>query len=161
MSSVKLVDPSGSFPKECPLGFSWTTLLFGFFVPLMRGWWLGMAIALIAPIPTFFLSWFVFPFFANKMYVEHLLKQGYKPYSEQDAQILSLHGINVSTNNAIESNSPKRDYLDQLEKLGELKDKGILTEMEFEEKKKSILGSVANQSVQKSSNQFIPSSNLN
>jgi hypothetical protein len=32
------------------------------------------------------------------------------------------------------------DYLDELERLGELRDQGIITDEEFETKKKSLLG---------------------
>ena len=32
------------------------------------------------------------------------------------------------------------DYLDDLERLGHLKDEGVITEEEFEEKKKQLLG---------------------
>ena len=35
---------------------------------------------------------------------------------------------------------PPPDYLEQLEKLGELKEKGIISEEEFEAKKKQLLG---------------------
>jgi Short C-terminal domain len=41
---------------------------------------------------------------------------------------------------ASETAGSSDDQLQQLEKLGELKDKGILTEAEFEAKKKQLLG---------------------
>jgi hypothetical protein len=40
----------------------------------------------------------------------------------------------------IELPEEEPDYMDELEKLAELKDKGIITEEEFEAKKKQILG---------------------
>ena len=39
-----------------------------------------------------------------------------------------------------EGNSPKHNSLDDLEKLAELKSKGIITQEEFDLKKKSLLG---------------------
>lgn len=63
--------------KEVKKGFSWTTLLFGIFVPLIRGDWKWFIISIIADIVTFGLFWFVFPFFYNKVYLNDLLNAGY------------------------------------------------------------------------------------
>jgi cytochrome c-type biogenesis protein CcmH/NrfG len=41
---------------------------------------------------------------------------------------------------AAESPSDESSYLEELEKLGELRDKGIITDAEFEAKKKELLG---------------------
>jgi hypothetical protein len=38
------------------------------------------------------------------------------------------------------SSGDKSDYLDDLERLGHLKDEGVITEEEFEAKKKQLLG---------------------
>ncbi|NCB20038.1 MAG: DUF2628 domain-containing protein, partial [Bacteroidia bacterium] len=34
--NVRLINNQG-LEKDCPVGFSWTTLFFGFLVPLFRG----------------------------------------------------------------------------------------------------------------------------
>lgn len=39
-----------------------------------------------------------------------------------------------------EADPPEEDYIEELERLGELRDKGILTDEEFEAQKKQILG---------------------
>jgi hypothetical protein len=63
--------------KTVPTGFSWTTLFFGFFVPLFRGDILWAAIMLIVGIVTAGISVIIFPFFYNKVYIDSLLKKGY------------------------------------------------------------------------------------
>jgi hypothetical protein len=68
--------------KEVPTGFSWTTLLFGFFVPLFRGDILWAVIMLIAAACTFGVSALIFPFFYNKVYSDQLFKQGYSPVTK-------------------------------------------------------------------------------
>ena len=64
--------------KQVKAGFSWTMLFFGVFVPLVRGDWKYFIISLIAGVFTFGLSWLVFPFFYNKLYLNDLLNNGYK-----------------------------------------------------------------------------------
>ena len=64
--------------KQAPVGFSWTTLLSGFFPALFRGHYLGALIIFLVGFVTFGLSQFVFAFIYNKMHVKHLLGEGFK-----------------------------------------------------------------------------------
>lgn len=64
--------------KEVKKGFSWTMLFFGVFVPLVRGDWKYFLISLVAAIFTSGISWLVFPFFYNKLYLNDLLNNGYE-----------------------------------------------------------------------------------
>ena len=81
--------------KEAPVGFSWTTFFFGFFPALIRGDWLWAVIIFAATFVSFGLALFVFAFIYNRLYIQGLLKQGFKVknYSgnkaliEQKAQI--------------------------------------------------------------------------
>ena len=64
--------------KRVPLGFSWTTVFFGFFVPLYRQAW---ATALLWPVfvaMTFGIGAFIAPFVYNKIYAKSLFAQGYR-----------------------------------------------------------------------------------
>ena len=63
--------------KEVKKGFSWTMLFFGVFVPLVRGDWKWFLISLIAGFVTVGISWLIFPFFYNKIYLNELLEKGY------------------------------------------------------------------------------------
>lgn len=64
--------------REVKRGFSWTTLLFGFFVPLFRGDWKWTLIMIVTAIFTGGISWLIFPFLYNKLYEDDLIKNGYK-----------------------------------------------------------------------------------
>ncbi|MDC0194684.1 hypothetical protein OAJ82_00285 [Alphaproteobacteria bacterium] len=64
--------------KDAPVGFSWTTLFFGFFPALIRGDWLWAIIMLVAAVFTFGLSGIVFAFIYNRLYIQNLLKQGFE-----------------------------------------------------------------------------------
>ena len=64
--------------KQVKKGFSWTMLLFGVFVPLVRGDWKWFLITLVAAFVTAGISWLVFPFFYNQLYLNDLLNNGYE-----------------------------------------------------------------------------------
>ena len=88
--------------KEAPVGFSWTMLFFGVFVPLFRGDWKWAAITLLAAFITSGLSWFIFPFFYNKFYLKDLIKQGYKIKTVKGTtieQVEAYIGMEVETIN--------------------------------------------------------------
>jgi hypothetical protein len=67
--------------KEAPVGFSWTVFFFSFFPALFRGHWGGFAIMLLAVLLTGGLSNLVFIFIYNRMYIKHLISEGYKAKS--------------------------------------------------------------------------------
>ena len=64
--------------KETPLGFSWTTLLFGVFVSLIRGDWKWAIIMFLVALLTVGLYWLVFPFIYNKLWAKELVMRGFK-----------------------------------------------------------------------------------
>lgn len=67
--------------KKVPLGFSWTMCLFGCFVPLLRGDWIGALVLFILSIIAGPFSPFVVwiaAFFYNKVYAKRLFDAGYK-----------------------------------------------------------------------------------
>lgn len=68
--------------KEIKIGFSWTTLFFGCFPAMFRGNWKWAIIMILAAIATSGLSWFVFPFFYNRLYIKDLLNNGYRPLDD-------------------------------------------------------------------------------
>jgi|GEM_PF-3390432 len=94
--NVTLINNAG-IKKECPTGFSWTTLFFGFFVPLSRGDLIGLVIHLIASILSVGIFWLVWPFIYNKSYINRLLEKGYMPYSEMDLSSLQSMEIHVTS----------------------------------------------------------------
>lgn len=64
--------------RKAPLGFSWTTLFFGFFPALFRASWKWAIIFLFCNLFTWGLAALVYSFFFNKWYLSDLLNDGYK-----------------------------------------------------------------------------------
>ena len=64
---IRLKNDAG-IVKECKVGFSWTTLLFGLFVPLLRGDFKWSILMLLLSMITFGISWLIMPFIYNKKY---------------------------------------------------------------------------------------------
>lgn len=63
------------FPERAlPVGFSWTTLFFGFFPALLRGYW----VAAIVIGRTWGLSGLVFAFISNRWHLTHVIGGGFK-----------------------------------------------------------------------------------
>jgi len=93
-ATVHFHNPNTGQMREAPVGFSWTTLLFGCFPALFRSDWKWAIIMFLAACVTFSLSWLVFPFVYNKLYIADLAKQGYKVRSVVGAD-LQLIEVNV------------------------------------------------------------------
>ncbi len=67
--------------KNCPVGFSWTVMFFGFFPPLFRGDFKYSIIIFLCACVTFGLSSLVFMFLYNKLYIKDLVSNGFKAKS--------------------------------------------------------------------------------
>lgn len=63
--------------KKAPIGFSWTSLFFGFFVPLIRGDIRWGIIQFLTELFSWGLSNIVWAFIYNKISLKSLLKRGY------------------------------------------------------------------------------------
>lgn len=90
---VRLRHETSGMVKECKVGFSWTTLFFGVFVPLIRGDIKWALIMFVLAIITFSISWLVFPFVYNKIYIQSLLERGYVADGERDLTLLQARGL--------------------------------------------------------------------
>ena len=79
--------------KSAKVGFSWTTLFFGIFVPLVRGDLKWAAIMLLVLICTLGFASIVFPFIYNKIYITGLIEKGFKPADDFSKMVLRQKGI--------------------------------------------------------------------
>jgi|GEM_PF-534076 len=137
--------------KEAPTGFSWTTLVFGFIPAFMRGdikW--GIIMLLVAMV-TGGISWLVFPFIYNKIYIKSLLTEGFSPRDKETEGVLRGMGVYDKDlfDNAVESvsNLGQKETgskngvhaADELRKWQELLKDGAITQKEYEDKKTEIL----------------------
>lgn len=131
--------------KEVPTGFSWTTLFFGFFVPLFRGDGINCLLMLILPWVTLGLSSIIFPFVYNRMYIKKLLEQGYAPADKKAEMYMIVKGLIIATGDvstfAVKNTSKNEDIAQKIEELSALKEKGIITEQEYNKQKSKIINS--------------------
>lgn len=81
--------------RQCKVGFSWTTLFFGFFPALFRGDAKWATIMFVVALVTFGLSGVVFAFVYNKIHIKGLLEGGYAPADETSRAELVRRGIMV------------------------------------------------------------------
>ncbi|MXN74857.1 hypothetical protein GR157_08885 [Burkholderia sp. 4701] len=84
-SNIVFKHPTFGTVKNAPVGFSWTTLIFGFFPALLRGdfKWAAINFAVtsgVALVTAGFgtiIPWIVFAVIYNKLYVRELATKGY------------------------------------------------------------------------------------
>ncbi len=108
-ASINFVHPFSGSMKGAPVGFSWTTFFFGVFPSLFRGHWSGFFIQLFLALLTFGLSGIVFAFIYNKMYIKHLLGQGYNVSSASG----DLNFISGQLQISLPLNEPSQKYINQ------------------------------------------------
>lgn len=77
-NTIYFQNPLTGQTKEAPVGFSFTTALFGAIPMLFRGSWKWFAISAILGLCTWSLSNLVFMFIINKLYIKDLISDGYK-----------------------------------------------------------------------------------
>ena len=75
---ITLKNPKTGITKKGYVGFSWTMLLFGGFVPLIRGDMAMAAMGFVLHILTIALGTAVWAFFFNKQYTTKLIEAGYE-----------------------------------------------------------------------------------
>lgn len=83
-SVVNLINPKTGEERKAPIGFSWTTLFFGFFPALIRGDWKWSLIMLVFTCLTGPISWIVFPFIYNRIYYNESIREGFAHVSYEN-----------------------------------------------------------------------------
>ena len=84
----------GNLAKKGLVGFSWTTLFFGFFVPIFRGDFTWAIIMVVLEAITCGASNIVMAFFYNnKIYTAKLLENGWEPADEYSKKTLIEKGM--------------------------------------------------------------------
>ena len=91
---------NGTLRKEVKFGFSWGAFFLGFIYPLIKEDYMVAGISFVVIgmasmifFPLIFVLSIVFGFIYNKMYARRLIKQGWHPFTEEDAQVLKKNGI--------------------------------------------------------------------
>ncbi|MGF9699437.1 MULTISPECIES: DUF2628 domain-containing protein [Paenibacillus] len=92
---------SAGVTKNVKVGFSWTTLFFGFLPALFRGdlKWAVIMFLIAAALGAFtfgigaWVSGIVFSFVYNKIYIKELLEKGYRPANGESQAVLERSQI--------------------------------------------------------------------
>ena len=140
INGKRAVLENGVLRKEVKFGFSMAAFLLGFIYPLIKGDYITAGIAFVVIgtagmmfFPLVFVLSMVFGFIYNKMYVRRLIKQGWHPFTEEDAQVLKMNGILFNdTNNSFRSNGER--IIKEAENL-ETQQLGKTETIEFKETK--------------------------
>jgi len=74
---VRIIHTVSGIGKNGYVGYSWTYLLFGWFVPVIRGELLIGVLHLIITLVSFGLSQLIFPFLYNRQYMNRMLTSGW------------------------------------------------------------------------------------
>ena len=100
INGKRAVLENGVLRKEIKFGFSWGAFFLGFIYPLIKGDYMVAGISFVVIgmasmifFPLIFVLSVVFGFIYNKMYARRLIKQGWHPFTEVDAQVLKKNGI--------------------------------------------------------------------
>ena len=85
---VPILLEKNNLVKKVSTGYSYKSLIFGWFYPIARGDYKGMWIQLLLCTVTIGLSWLITPFVYNKKYITRLIEKGYFPHDEKSTQYL-------------------------------------------------------------------------
>ena len=115
INGKRAVLENGVLRKEIKFGFSWGAFFLGFIYPLIKGDYIVAGISFVVIgmasiifFPLIFVLSMVFGFIYNKMYARRLIKQGWHPFTEEDAQVLKKNGILFNDkNNSYGSNEER------------------------------------------------------
>jgi hypothetical protein len=88
--TIYFQNPQTNQLREAPVGYSWTCLFFGCFVPLFRGDWKWTLIMFLCSLATYGFSQLVFTFIYNKLYIKDLISEGYRVKSVENGTIAEL-----------------------------------------------------------------------
>ena len=131
---------NGILRKEVKFGFSKAAFFLGFIYPLIKGDYMIAVIAFVVIgtaglifFPLIFILSAIFGLKYNEMHVKKLIKQGWYPFTQEDAQVLKMNGILFNdTNNSFRSNGER--VMKEAENL-ETQQLGKTEAIEFKETK--------------------------
>ncbi len=123
-------------------------LFFGVFWFLYKGMWFWFCISVLLVSFTLGIAWFVLPFFSNDLHKKHLLKSGYLTEiqfrarrAEAESRDERMEELVTSIAKGSKPSVHAGSMADEIGKLNDLKNSGVLTEEEFQAQKKKLLAS--------------------
>lgn len=92
---VRIIHEASGIAKDGYIGFSWTYLLFGWFVPVIRGE-IGVGLIHLAiTFVSFGLSQLIFPFLYNRQYMNRMLTSGWMLDSSDPNYEMARQKLNI------------------------------------------------------------------
>ena len=138
INGKRAVLENGVLRKEVKFGFSMAAFLLGFIYPLIKGDYITAGIAFVVIgtagmmfFPLVFVLSMVFGFIYNKMYVRRLIKQGWHPFTEEDAQVLKKNGILFNDKNKPYAYENNRERMVKEVEYYEMQPSGKIEVIEF------------------------------
>ena len=138
INGKRAVLENGVLRKEVKFGFSMAAFLLGFIYPLIKGDYITAGIAFVIIgitgviyFPLIFVLLMVFGFIYNKMYVRRLIKQGWHPFTEEDAQVLKKNGILFNDKNNSYAYENNRERMVKEVEYYEMQPSGKIEVIEF------------------------------
>ena len=138
INGKRAVLENGVLRKEVKFGFSMAAFLLGFIYPLIKGDYItaGIAFVIIGTtgviyFPLIFVLLMVFGFIYNKIYVRRLIKQGWYPFTEEDAQVLKKNGILFNDKNNSYAYENNRERMVKEVEYYEMQPSGKIEVIEF------------------------------
>lgn len=92
---IRIVHSSSGVGKSGYVGYSWTYLIFGWFVPVFRGELVIGLIHLVITLVSFGLSQIVFPFVYNRQYMNRMLTSGWVLDSSDSNYEMAKSKLNI------------------------------------------------------------------
>jgi hypothetical protein len=92
---VRIIHTVSGIGKNGYIGYSWTYLLFGWFVPVIRGELLVGVLHLIITLVSFGLSQLIFPFLYNRQYMSRMLTSGWMLDSADPNYEIARQKLNI------------------------------------------------------------------
>ena len=138
INGKRAVLENGVLRKEVKFGFSMAAFLLGFIYPLIKGDYITAGIAFVIIgitgviyFPLIFVLLMVFGFIYNKIYVRRLIKQGWYPFTEEDAQVLKKNGILFNDKNNSYAYENNRERMVKEVEYYEMQPSGKIEVIEF------------------------------
>ena len=128
----KMYHPYNATAVDIYTGFNWPCLFCGFFWFMYKGMWAWAFAGSLAALVTGGLAWFAFPFFANSTHLSHLQSKGYLTTAQLQARQSESEKPTVT--------APPISVADELKKFADLREQGVITEEDFQKKKRELLG---------------------
>ena len=145
---------NGVLRKEVKFGFSRAAFLLGFIYPLIKEDYITAGItfvvistASIIFFPLIFVLSIIFGFIYNKMYAKSLIKQGWYPFTKEDAQVLSMNGILFNDKNNFYENNKEREIKEAKTYETQQSEKNEITEFEENDNNNTNNNSIKNNNV--------------